>query len=232
MKQKILNSNDNLKTIYGKYTKIKGEGTKDEEKFWKDFFRNQREYKTELYGGYGPLYLSEEDTRTIKNKHTTTPQNTITNHKYIISTKYENLEKHKNYVHRYNGSSLLVAEFEWKDKEIRTRQDFNKTEVNHIIQELNYYSIRKLEDANYANKITYTRLINKQLNRFKTNNLSKNCFINTNNEDIIMAEPSKKFSNLLNRMIEMKREHKDSSNYMIIRQESVDPFKRVKSFII
>lgn len=256
LKKKLLSSNNDLKLIYELSMK-----TRSEENFWKEFLKNQKNSKTEIFGGLDNLSFTAEEKKMIENKNnlnnnsnnilpgsnTKLTANSSNNNSIFTIKKFENLEKHKLYLPKYYGSNLSVAEFNFNDKEILQNEDFNKKEINSFIEKINNYSIRKLDSCVYIDSFNYERQMRKNLNNKKQvainlNNLNFN--INNNNnlttnkaeENTIFNDNNQlktKNHSLKEKLNIMKQENSNKEMQLKkIKAESVEVFKKVINFIV
>jgi len=220
LKKKLLLSNESLNILFE--TEIKSK--KSETNFWKEFLSNQKKNNTEIFGGFKPILFTNEDERIIKsekNKNNKTGGN---------KKRFEKIELHKNYIHKYFGTCSNIIEFDYKDKEIKRNleeTEFNKKETSSFIENINNYSLRKLEKLNYISAFNNEQKFTKNNNdkKIDENNVKniESKIINTRKEPELFTENIElKKSNLLR---EMKLKYQENSEK--IKKESADRFRKV-----
>ncbi len=210
VKKKFLLSNDDLNLLYENYNS----SLRKEDNFWSEFLKNQKNNETQYFGGLKPIFFSSED----RSKISDTQNNTVTTtlyHKYKISKIYEDLERHRLYTFNYYGLCQAVSEFDYKDKEmkeINPAEEFNKKEISNLIENINDYSIRKLENIKYLPRNNFLSKIKKEEKK------QGNTFpINKNHMN-------KGYSNIL----EMKANYNKT---IVSIKDSIDAFKKVFSIL-
>jgi hypothetical protein len=251
LKKKLLCSIDDLNILYETYIKPQ----KAEDIFWKEFLKNQKKNQTEIIGGLKKVFFSTEEEKNIeKEKKKNHPiQNSVKNsssqilniqvfnqaiQKYKISERFENIERHKYYSHKYFGPCFKIAEYDYKDrviKDLSAEEEFDRKEMDNFISSINEYSKRKMENINYIPKNNFNCIISK----FKIKNTSIRSLTNkTMNfeekvEDTKQKSPRENYSELRKRLGEMKAEHTKkikSENMSESKKESVIIFKKVRVY--
>lgn len=253
---------------------------KSEVNFWREFLNHQRKNNTEIVGGFKPIYFTHEDEVVIKSEkekvkgggnitggniptsgsqvnHTSTAtssastMSSFTSKIQKYSKKWENVELHKNYIHKHFGSCLNVQEYDYKDKEIKKisaamseEEEFNKKEMSNFIESINNYSCRKLENVNYISTNNfYKRSIllvtggNVYNNVIQVNghtvphqkySIEKNYNGNgVHSNNLNSTNLSNKKLNATQRFAEMNMEFSMNKNKPKTRKDSVDTFKKV-----
>jgi len=251
LKKKLICSIDDLNILYETYIKPQ----KAEDIFWKEFLKNQKKNQTEIVGGLKKVFFSTEEEKNIekekKKNHPT--QNPFKNsssqilniqvfnqaiQKYKIHERFENIERHKYYSHKYFGPCFKIAEYDYKDrviKDMSAEEEFDRKEMDNFISSINEYSKRKMENINFISKNNFNCIISK----FKIKNTSiRSLTNNTINlekvEDLKQKIPRENYSELRKRLSEMKTEHTikmKSENMSDSKKEGVIIFKKVR-FII
>ena len=180
-----------------------------ENKFWNNFLKRQYQNGSEVIGGMGKIFFTDEEKENIKKKENENLNNRRNNHKINISKIYENVEYHMNYIDHYERNCLLLTE-----KDLSTSIKDSEITNENII---NDYSIRKLEDIYYVPKIHYPKIYQDIPNKNSLRNLKKkenNKIEINNNEDITMINESEikpKFNNILERLQIMENSQKELS---------------------
>ena len=207
VKKKFLLSNDDLNLLYENYVS----SLRREDNFWSEFLKNQKNNETQYFGGLKQIYFTSEDRSKISDL-----QNNTNNiyQKYKINKIYEDIERHRLYTYNYYGLCQAVSEFDYKDKEmkeINPTEEFNNKEISNLIENINNYSIRKLENIKYLPRHNLLTKIKKEEKK-QVNTLPIN---RTNNINM-----NKIFSHVL--------EMKANQNKTIINiKDSIDAFKKV-----
>ena len=207
IKNRILNSYDNVKKLYEFYKEKKVK----EESFWKEFMNNQNKNKTEIVGGMKSVSFTCDDEQNIKSMTITQSSHLD---KYYNKVKYdktfENVEKHINYIDNYEGRCITVPETDYTERKLSEKvEELNRTITSNIISSLNNYSSRKIEKLNY--------LPNLKRQLICTSNSNKLSFTNSKpieeDDDIqmISATSSKKITNISARLAEMERTQRNNN---------------------
>lgn len=232
LKKKYVLSSEELNYLYEVHIKPK----KNEEEFFKEFLKNQNKNQTELFGGIKPIFFTSEEKILEKekiNNYSQTVRGKGVTDKHKIGRKYDLLEKHKNYSHKYFGACLAVSEYDYKDKiikEISTEEEYTRKEINNFIVDINNYSSKKLENVNYIGK----NIILHRLNKLKRS---------VNESELQVTKPNEKINNYnhLNeynnnkiktaeRLTQMKNKH--ALNNFDIREKSAKTFKKINENLI
>ncbi len=216
VKKRILSAYDCLSILFEKELKMK-----KEQDFWKEFFKNQIKNNTEITGGYKPIYFTNEEEKLIKvEKDKRAQLLAIKLEKEKKNKKIgkinEQLEYHRNYLTPYLGPCLDVAEYDYKDKIIKKtavalseRQEFNKKEIANFIENMNNYSIRKLENINYMSSDDFSMRISR-IKPSRMNTISENMIV-----DDSLINSNTKFPNTLKRLDEMKKDRLQNNTNLV-----------------
>ncbi len=205
IKKRILDNYSGVKKIFEDGITM----NQSENKFWNNFLKRQYQNGSEVIGGMGKIFFTDEEKENIKKKENENLNNRRSNHKINISKIYENVEYHMNYIDHYERNCLLLTE---KDLSANIK-DSESTNENII----NDYSIRKLENINYVPKIHYPKIYQDIPNKNSLKNLKKkenNKIEIDKNDDITMINESEikpKFNNILERLQNMENNQKEPS---------------------
>ena len=205
IKKRILDNYSGVKIIFEDGITM----NQSEDKFWFNFLKRQYQNGSEVIGGMGKIFFTDEEKENIKKKENENLNNRRNNHKINISKIYENVEYHMNYIDHYERNCLLLTE-----KDLSTSIKDSEITNENII---NDYSIRKLEDIYYVPKIHYPKIYQDIPNKNSLRNLKKkenNKIEINNNEDITMINESEikpKFNNILERLQIMENSQKELS---------------------
>jgi len=154
--------NENIGILLDKHIK----DLKSEDKFWKEFIKNQKENESEIIGGLKQIYYTNQESNFAETEKAKIQKENqkqleqgkstnIFNNLRKIGKKFEIYEKFSNYSHKNYGISLNVNEFDFKDKEIKMlnfEEPADRKEITNFIENLNDYSSRKLPPNSYINK--------------------------------------------------------------------------------
>ena len=181
-----------------------------EDKFWNNFLKRQYQNGTEVIGGMGKIFFTDEEKEIIKKKENENLNNRRSSHKINISKIYENVEYHMNYIDQYERNCLLLTEKDFSAN-IKDSENTNENIIND-------YSIRKLENINYVPKIHYPKIYQDIPKKNSLINLKKKennkIEIDNNDDDITMINESEikpKFNNILERLQNMEKNQKEPS---------------------
>jgi hypothetical protein len=233
-KTKLLLSNDDLNTLF----EFNLGQMKKEENFWTEFLKNQKNNETEIFGGFKGLYFTNEDRGKIAEAKQMTGD-TLQNSGFIkrvpgsykMSKTFEGIEKNRLVKSNYLGPFLAVAEFDYKDKEMKEKnpdEEFNKKEMNNLIENINNYSMRKLEGVSYINQNSLIR--RNKLQQIQINQKMGSSKITHTNGETVNGNHSKTtntkipYSKVYAKYLDMK-----TSNTVkeVPKRDSVEAFKKV-----
>jgi hypothetical protein len=224
IKKMFLLANDDLHLIY---ENIKN--TRNEENFWKEFMKNQKNNQTEFFGGIRPLFFTAEEERIKKDKSDINLQGTNTQSMIFskpskILKKYEMLEKHRNFAPKFLGTCFSsVSEYDYKDRDMSSEENFNKKEISNLIENLNNYSMRKLENTPYIPRTSF-------FSKYR----EKSCIRQENIKPVTSLTKdgiSNNFSTIA-KFEEMRKKYHEQNKTEIIKKESIEVFKQVSFLII
>lgn len=194
IKKKLLALNENISILL----EIHNRSLKAEEKFWREFIKNQRQNESEMVGGLKPVFFHTSELNTVENekaklqkeslKHPETKFVNFFNNYKKIGKKCEACEKANSFPQKYHGLSLTDKEFDVKEREFKLRnedydsknEEFEKKEIANLIENINNYSIRKLSNMNYTNK----NLLEVKFKKFNNFILTQSTGINGNIKNI------------------------------------------------
>ena len=201
IKNRILNSYDNVKKLYEFYKEKKMK----EESFWKEFMNNQNKNKTEIVGGMKSVSFTCDDEQNIKSMTITQSSHLD---KYYNKVKYdktfENVEKHSNYIDNYEGRCITVPETDYTEKKISEKaEELNRTISANIISSLNNYSSRKIEKLNYLPNLKRKLICNSNSNKLSFT--TSKTIDDDDDIQMISATSTKKITNISARLAEMER---------------------------
>jgi hypothetical protein len=215
---------------------------KKEESFWNEFLKNQKNNDTEIFGGLKALYFTNEDRARIAEARQflgdtafhsgyikQIPKN------YKLGKTPEAIERNRLYTSNYMGPCLAIAEFDYKDKEMKEKnpeEEFNKKELNNLIENINNYSMRKLEGNNFISRESLVRR-----NRAKDSIVQKKSnntpgLVENFNIDGIYKINSVTYNKVYNKFLEMKSQQQHSQSKEVNKKDSIEAYKKVQFFLI
>ena len=208
-------NNNNKNNIFDNYLKKSNE---DEKNFWEKFLKNNWTQDTEIFGGLKEIDLTsiekeiniKEINYNKKNKEPTLNEKIELNNNFIIP--YEN-----NFRENFK-EKILKNEYEI--------DEYEKTNCNLFINNLNDYCMRKIKNSEFIPEINNLNYINNKRNK---NNNKNN--LNINKKKI--NNKIEKNNNILNILNQMKMEKKENFNYKKtyenINKKYINNLKKLKS---
>ena len=208
-------NNNNKNNIFDNYLKKSNE---DEKNFWEKFLKNNWTQDTEIFGGLKEIDLTsiekeiniKEINYNKKNKEPTLNEKIELNNNFIIP--YEN-----NFRENFK-EKILKNEYEI--------DEYEKTNCNLFINNLNDYCMRKIKNSEFIPEINNLNYINNKRNK----NSNKNN-LNINKKKI--NNKIEKNNNILNILNQMKMEKKENFNYKKtyenINKKYINNLKKLKS---
>ena len=208
-------NNNNKNNIFDNYLKKSNE---DEKNFWEKFLKNNWIQDTEIFGGLKEIDLTsiekeiniKEINYNKKNKEPTLNEKIELNNNFIIP--YEN-----NFRENFK-EKILKNEYEI--------DEYEKTNCNLFINNLNDYCMRKIKNSEFIPEINNLNYINNKRNK----NSNKNN-LNINKKKI--NNKIEKNNNILNILNQMKMEKKENFNYKKtyenINKKYINNLKKLKS---
>jgi hypothetical protein len=230
-KTKLLLSNDELNTLY----EFNLGHMKKEENFWTEFLKNQKNNDTEIFGGFKGLYFTNEDRSKIADSRQMIGE-TLQHSGFIkrvpgsykMSKLHEGMERYSLCRSNYLGPFLASAEFDYKDKEIKEKnpeEEFNKKEMSNLIENINNYSLRKLEGVNYISRNNLMRRNKGLQNNQKSSKINSfNGEVSNGHAKIDIPKPLA-YSKVYTKYLEFKTDH---INREVSKKDSVETFKKVE----
>ena len=239
---KLISSNSNLKILYNKFKKNEKINVSDyqknnnnnnnilnnylknsneeEKNFWEKFLKNNWTQDTEIFGGLKEIDLTsiekEFNNKEIKynkkNKEPTLNEKIELNNNFIIPFENNFRENFK--------EKILKNEYEI--------DEYEKTNCNLFINNLNDYCMRKIKNSEFIPEINNLSYNN---NNIRNKNNNKNINLNINKKKI--NNKIEKNNNILNILNQMKMEKKENFNYKKtyenINKKYINNLKKLKS---
>ena len=239
---KLISSNSNLKILYNKFKKNEKINVSDyqknnnnnnnilnnylknsneeEKNFWEKFLKNNWTQDTEIFGGLKEIDLTsiekEFNNKEIKynkkNKEPTLNEKIELNNNFIIPFENNFRENFK--------EKILKNEYEI--------DEYEKTNCNLFINNLNDYCMRKIKNSEFIPEINNLSYNN---NNKRNKNNNKNINLKINKKKI--NNKIEKNNNILNILNQMKMEKKENFNYKKtyenINKKYINNLKKLKS---
>ena len=235
---KLISSNSNLKILYNKFKKNEKINVSDyqknnnnnnnilnnylknsneeEKNFWEKFLKNNWTQDTEIFGGLKEIDLTsiekefnKEINYNKKNKEPTLNEKIELNNNFIIPFENNFRENFK--------EKILKNEYEI--------DEYEKTNCNLFINNLNDYCMRKIKNSEFIPEINNLSYNN---NNIRNKNNNKNINLKINKKKI-----NEKNNNILNILNQMKMEKKENFNYKKtyenINKKYINNLKKLKS---
>ena len=238
---KLISSNSNLKILYNKFKKNEKINVSDyqknnnnnnnilnnylknsneeEKNFWEKFLKNNWTQDTEIFGGLKEIDLTsiekefnKEINYNKKNKEPTLNEKIELNNNFIIPFENNFRENFK--------EKILKNEYEI--------DEYEKTNCNLFINNLNDYCMRKIKNSEFIPEINNLSYNN---NNKRNKNNNKNINLKINKKKI--NNKIEKNNNILNILNQMKMEKKENFNYKKtyenINKKYINNLKKLKS---
>ena len=239
---KLISSNSNLKILYNKFKKNEKINVSDyqknnnnnnnilnnylknsneeEKNFWEKFLKNNWTQDTEIFGGLKEIDLTsiekefnnKEINYNKKNKEPTLNEKIELNNNFIIPFENNFRENFK--------EKILKNEYEI--------DEYEKTNCNLFINNLNDYCMRKIKNSEFIPEINNLSYNN---NNIRNKNNNKNINLKINKKKI--NNKIEKNNNILNILNQMKMEKKENFNYKKtyenINKKYINNLKKLKS---